>query len=69
MAQKVVVELVDDLDGKPAEETVVFGLDGREYEIDLSVKNAEKMRKALSGYVEAGRKTGGRKKTTRRQTV
>jgi len=40
MAQKVTVELEDDLDGSPADETVRFGLDGTEYEIDLSEKNA-----------------------------
>jgi hypothetical protein len=40
MAQKVTVELEDDLDGGPAEETVRFGVDGLDYEIDLSKKNA-----------------------------
>jgi hypothetical protein len=36
MAQKIHVELVDDIDGSPAAETVTFGLDGTEYQIDLS---------------------------------
>jgi nucleoid-associated protein Lsr2 len=35
VAQKVVTELTDDTDGKLADETVTFALDGREYEIDL----------------------------------
>ena len=34
MAQKVEVVLVDDLDGSPADETVNFALDGRNYESD-----------------------------------
>ena len=35
MAQKITVTLEDDLDGGPADQTVRFGLDGAEYEIDL----------------------------------
>jgi Lsr2 len=38
MAQKVTVALEDDLDGGPADETVRFGFDGADYEIDLSAK-------------------------------
>jgi hypothetical protein len=44
MAQKVQVLLVDDLDGSKATETVAFGLDGASYEIDLSTRNASKLR-------------------------
>ncbi|HEV7649305.1 MAG TPA: Lsr2 family protein [Actinophytocola sp.] len=63
MAQKVMVTLVDDLDGSEAEETVEFGLDGAFYEIDLSDGNAERLRDALSEYVEhARRQAGGRKR-------
>jgi hypothetical protein len=63
MAQKVMVTLVDDLDGSEAEETVEFGLDGAFYEIDLSEDNAERLRDALSEYVEhARRQSGGRKR-------
>lgn len=58
MAQKVTVTLVDDLTGRKADETVVFGLDGKSYEIDLSDKNAQTLRDALAEYVKAGRKTG-----------
>ena len=56
MAQKVEVTLVDDLDGSKAEEVVVFGLGGKVYEIDLSAKNAKKMRDTLAPYVAAARK-------------
>ena len=54
MAQKVQVILVDDLDGGEAEETVKFGLDGANYEIDLSNSNAQKLRSALAQYVGHG---------------
>ncbi|NVC25122.1 Lsr2 family protein [Kocuria salina] len=57
MAQKVEVHLEDDLDGGPADHTVTFALDGKDYEIDLSSSNAEKLREALRPFAEAGRKT------------
>lgn len=65
MAQKVLVSLVDDLDGSAGDETVDFGLDGVSYQIDLSKKNAGKLRKFLLPYVERGRRTGGRKRGAR----
>src|SRR3712207_9309482 len=59
MARKVQVILSDDLDENvPADETVSFSLDGTNYEIDLSEKNAEEMRNAFSRYVQAARKVG-----------
>lgn len=62
MAQKVTIQLVDDLDGSSeADETVVFGLDGTQYEIDLTDKNAAKLRKSLEAFVAAARRTGGAK--------
>jgi hypothetical protein len=62
MAQTMKIELVDDLDGGEAEETVTFGLDGVEYEIDLSAANAERLRQQLAEFVEVSRRTGGRLK-------
>jgi hypothetical protein len=61
MAQRVVVELTDDVDGKPAAETIAFALDGRSYEIDLSEKNAKALRKAFEPWVGSARRIGGRK--------
>jgi hypothetical protein len=59
MARKVQVILSDDLDENvPADETVSFSLDGTNYEIDLSDKNAEELRDAFSRYVQAARKVG-----------
>ncbi|MFG2377622.1 Lsr2 family protein [Streptomyces sp. NPDC048504] len=56
MAQQTIIQLLDDLDGSEASETIVFGLDGRTYEIDLNEKNATKLRKALAPYTDKGRK-------------
>ena len=56
MAQKVQLELVDDLDGAEAAETVRFSLDGTVYEIDLSSENAAKLRKEFAPYVDHARK-------------
>ncbi|MFF5304887.1 Lsr2 family protein [Streptomyces sp. NPDC013161] len=63
MAQKTVVLLTDDISGGDADQTLIFGLDGKSFEIDLNDRNAEKLRKALRPYIEAGRKTGGRNST------
>ena len=63
MAQKVTVALVDDLDGKTADETVTFGLDGKSYEIDLTGRNASKLRDALAEYVAAARRASSRRGT------
>jgi Lsr2 len=63
MAKKVTVTLVDDFDGSgAADETVEFGLDGVTYEIDLSTKNAAKLRSDLKQWVAAGRRVGGRRR-------
>lgn len=61
MAQRTILELVDDLDGGKADETVTFALDGVEYEIDLSADNAARLRDAFAEYVGHARRTGGRK--------
>jgi hypothetical protein len=58
MAQRVTVELEDDLDGGPAAETVRFGVDGLEYEIDLSNKNATAFRRKLAPFIDHARKAG-----------
>lgn len=69
MAQKVNIVLVDDIDGSEASETVVFGLDGTTYEIDLNDEHAAALRDAVAAYVGHGRrvsgaaKRGGRKAT------
>jgi hypothetical protein len=60
MAQKVNIVLVDDIDQSDAEETVTFGLDGKEYAIDLNKRNARSLRDALAPFVAHGRPVSGR---------
>ena len=59
MAQKVNIILVDDLDGGSADENVKFGLDGVNYEIDLSAANAAELRSSLERFINAARKASG----------
>ena len=61
MASKTIVEVIDDLDGSKAEETVRFSIDGTEYEIDLSGAHSKKLRDALQPFVKAGRRVGGKR--------
>ena len=58
MVERVVVQLIDDLDGGDADETVHFGLDGEDYRVDLSEANASALREALAPYIGAGRRVG-----------
>jgi hypothetical protein len=59
VAQKIQTLFIDDLDGSDAEGNVRFGLDGTEYEIDLSARHAQELRDALARYVGAARRVGG----------
>ena len=63
MAKQTTVTLVDDLDGSVAEEQVEFGVDGRNYEIDLSAANSAKLRELLAPFVSSARRAGGRRST------
>ncbi|WP_433792470.1 histone-like nucleoid-structuring protein Lsr2 [Actinoplanes sp. CA-252034] len=56
MAKQIIHKLVDDIDGVDADETVKFALDGIQYEIDLSEKNAAKLREVFEPYLEHGTK-------------
>lgn len=58
MAKETITKLIDDLDGGEANETVRFALDGHSYEIDLSTKNANKLRAALAPYLEKATRVG-----------
>lgn len=63
MAQRVNIVLVDDIDGTDAAETVTFGLDGVNYEIDLTDSNASALREAMAPYVGHARRVSGRRKS------
>ena len=59
MAQRLEIQLTDDLDGTDIRagkgETITFALDGISYEIDLTTKNATALRRALSSYIAVAR--------------
>ena len=61
--KKQITQLVDDLDGTVLEPgngtTLRFALEGRQYEIDLSDANAEKLRTAFAPFIAAGRPIAG----------
>ncbi len=58
MARRAAVELVDDLDGSPAVQTVRFGYDGRDYEIELNEEHAAELDEFLAPYLEHARRVG-----------
>jgi Lsr2 len=66
MSSKTIILLEDDTDGSKAAETVEFSIDGATYSIDLSAKNAKELRGGLEKYIEAARKTGGKRSTARK---
>ena len=70
MAQKIQTLFIDDIDGGEAEGTVRFALDGAEYEIDLSKKNAKRFRAGVAPFVEHARRPGrGPRRTTGRPST
>lgn len=59
MAQKVIIELVDDLNPEtPAEATYTFAVGPVQYTIDLNAKNGAAFEKALEKYIGAARRIG-----------
>ena len=66
--KKQITQLVDDLDGSVLEDgagsTVRFSLEGRQYEIDLSDANAQKLRSALAPFISAGRSASAAARST-----
>lgn len=59
MVTKQVVELVCDVDGSEATQSIPFSIDGVAYEIDVCDTHAEKLRAAVESYATAGRKIPG----------
>ena len=55
MAQKHVTHLTDDIDGTEAHHTVRFGLEGKNYEIDLHDHHRNELRDALGRFISAAR--------------
>ncbi|WP_307483954.1 histone-like nucleoid-structuring protein Lsr2 [Microbacterium trichothecenolyticum] len=67
MARRRVTQLIDDLDGEVINNgsTVSFSVNGKAYEIDLSPRNAERLREALEPFISAARPIGNAPGTRR----
>jgi hypothetical protein len=59
LARRIHVQLIDDLSGEDAQETIRFSIDGADFEIDLSADNAADLRDRLKGYAAKGRRLRG----------
>ena len=64
---KKIVEVVDDFDGTPADQTVRFAFNGASYEIDLNREHFEEFAEAIQPYIKAGRKVGSTRQRRRRR--
>ena len=70
MAQVTRVRLVDDLDGGNADESIDFTVDNKRYQMDLSEKNAARLREILAPFIAAARRASGPATTrSRRSTI
>jgi hypothetical protein len=58
--------LVDDVSGEPADETVSFSFDGADYEIELTAKNAKKLRAELGVWAASARVTRSKERRRHR---
>jgi hypothetical protein len=58
MAKRTITELIDDLDGSPAEVSREIALDGVAYTVDLNAANSARLDKALAPFIGAGSKIG-----------
>lgn len=65
MSTRTIIQLIDDLDGSEADQTVRFGWDGFQYELDLTDKHADEMMAALEVYIQAARRVGRTNNKTR----
>jgi hypothetical protein len=55
VASKTTVSLVDDITGEPAQLTVRFGYEGKNYEIDLTETNAKALEESLQEFIPHAR--------------
>lgn len=65
--KQTITQLIDDIDGGKAEESVLFAIDGTNYEIDLSRRNAARLRDLLNGYTPYARAVRGGVQQRRRR--
>lgn len=67
MAKTTITHITDDIDGSTDATEVAFSLNGVDYTIDLSKKNAVALEKALKPYLDAATKVSGRSGTSSRR--
>ncbi|MBC2644487.1 MULTISPECIES: Lsr2 family protein [unclassified Rhodococcus (in: high G+C Gram-positive bacteria)] len=70
MARKVVVEMVDDIDGTvfgDDGESIHYAVEGVEYVIDLKDEHAKELRETFEYYIAHSTRVGGRKHRSDRQ--
>lgn len=60
MAKKIIVSVESDVSGKSPADTVAFGWDGYQYEIDLTDQEKEEFGKRFSDLIELSRVKGKR---------
>jgi Lsr2 len=65
MAEQVQQQLIDDLDGSTATQTVRFGYAGRSYEIDLNAEHVRELDQALAPYLAHARHVNAAKQQPR----
>ncbi|MFD6518066.1 Lsr2 family protein [Rhodococcus sp. NPDC060176] len=69
MAERVIRQLIDDLDGKPIDdgfgERIQFSYQGTDYLIDLRPTNADKFNAALQPFVKVAEKAGNVRRGTK----
>jgi hypothetical protein len=72
VARKVVVELVDDIDGTvfgEDGESITFSVNGVDYEVDLKGKHASEFHKQIGFFIEHATRVGGRTRRSDRLAV
>ena len=57
-----VIDLIDDMDGGPADTAIDFAVGPNQYTIDLSAENAASFKAALAPYIESGRRVTATRK-------
>jgi Lsr2 len=62
----MVAGMMDETYGSQADETIHFGLDGAEFELNLSKAHAEELRGTLQPYIKVARRIGGKRNGRRR---
>jgi hypothetical protein len=63
MARTVTVEITDDIDGSSNAQTLTFGYQGQQFEVDLAEKNHVAFLASLKPFIDAAHVVSGRRRT------